>query len=696
MIKKQILVVYLLAFNIVSFSDLQGPRPRPNCFTVQVIKARFGTRTHLVFCTFAFFTNLIVMMSLTVAGTAVLNSLVADLSPELAAMLLAVVIGGYTLIGGLGATFYVSYFNTALIFMLIIMLMVEVFYNPFGHENNPFGDSESIFEFIACWKAPDAAMGNKGGSYLTFFSSGGLVFGIVNIVGNFGTVFCDQAYWQSSVAAKPLQGVWGFIAGGLCWFAIPFGLATTMGLAYLGLSSAQGAPLLSEEDIMKGLAAPLVAQKLLGPVGEYSMLFLILMAVMSTGSAEIIAVASIVIYDVYQTYICPFRRDHQDGQCILCGRFLRQQKGDEATEVCSCPSAESCESCKEDTIARAQSKDVVKPHFTCEAHGAFKEYQEHLLNYKNWCIILCTFLSIPLCLFCWAVDLNLAWTYYFTGILISSSVIPIAMSILWARATSYGLVSGVVGGCLSGMAAWLSYASQFPGGLSAATFVKNTGEELPMLTGNIVAISVGGAACIIVTFVTRMRMTPEMEEEEWDKTRDIDNPLSPWVTKYKGELNLDDGENFHDRPPLEIVIRKFRAAKITAYAAAVLFTLFFICIWPGSMLSTDILDYNGFNIWTTISRVWAFSAAAFIVIVPMYQEIVAVIKQVARNKRAEESDSENRSQGVSQPLQQQNSPTGAAGGSVNSGYQRTNKHEYIFQRLRNTLSRVVSISKSSQ
>merc|ERR1719373_1500320 len=73
---------------------------------LQVIKARFGKGTHLVFCTFAFFTNLIVMMSLTVAGTAVLNSLVADLSPELAAMLLAVVIGGYTLIGGLGATFY--------------------------------------------------------------------------------------------------------------------------------------------------------------------------------------------------------------------------------------------------------------------------------------------------------------------------------------------------------------------------------------------------------------------------------------------------------------------------------------------------------------------------------------------------------------------------------------------------------------
>merc|ERR1719339_690595 len=348
-----------------------------------------------------------------------------------------------------------------------------------------------------------------------------------------------------------------------------------------------------------------------------------------------------------------------------------------------------------DTIARAKSTSIVKPHYTCCTHKDYKEYQEHLLNYKNWCIVLCTFLSVPLCLFCWAVNLNLAWTYYFTGILISSSVVPIAVSIMWARATATGVIFGVVGGCATGMTCWLTYASTYPGGLSLETFVKNTGEELPMLVGNIVAIGVGAVFCIVVTFITRWKMTPEIEEAEWDKTRDIDNPLSPWVAKYKGELNLDDGENFHDRPPLEIVIRKFRAAKITAYAAAVLFTLFFICIWPGSMLSIDILDYNGFNIWTTISRVWAFSAAAFIVIVPMYQEIVAVIKQVARNKRDEESDSENRSQGVSQPLQQQNSPSEAAG-NVNIGYQRTNKHEYIFQRLRNTLSRVVSISKSSQ
>ena len=84
-------------------------------------------------------------------------------------MLLAAVIGGYTLIGGLGATFYVSYFNTALIFVLIIMLVVEVFYNPYDNPDNPFGNATRLYEFISCWKAPN---GNRDESYLTFFSPG--------------------------------------------------------------------------------------------------------------------------------------------------------------------------------------------------------------------------------------------------------------------------------------------------------------------------------------------------------------------------------------------------------------------------------------------------------------------------------------------------------------------------------------------
>ena len=74
----------------------------------------------------------------------------------------------------------------------------------------------------------------------------------VLFAGNFGTVFVDQSYWQSAVAAKPRQGVWGFLFGGLVWFAVPFAFATTMGLSYIALSAHQGAPLLSDADVSAG------------------------------------------------------------------------------------------------------------------------------------------------------------------------------------------------------------------------------------------------------------------------------------------------------------------------------------------------------------------------------------------------------------------------------------------------------------
>jgi hypothetical protein len=47
--------------------------------------------------------------------------------------------------------------------------LLQVFYNPYNNERNPFGDSASVYDFISCWKAPD---GNSHNSYITFFSTG--------------------------------------------------------------------------------------------------------------------------------------------------------------------------------------------------------------------------------------------------------------------------------------------------------------------------------------------------------------------------------------------------------------------------------------------------------------------------------------------------------------------------------------------
>ena len=142
--------------------------------------------------------------------------------------------------------------------------------------------------------------GNAAGAFLTMASIGGLMFGIINIVGNFGTVFVDQAYWQRAIAAQPSSTVKGFLLGGACWFAIPFTLATTMGLTAVALDVD-----LTPEQVQLGLVVPAAATALMGEVGAIMVLTMLFMAVTSAGSAELIAVSSIITYDIYRTYRNP-------------------------------------------------------------------------------------------------------------------------------------------------------------------------------------------------------------------------------------------------------------------------------------------------------------------------------------------------------------------------------------------------------
>merc|ERR1719388_74148 len=141
---------------------------------------------------------------------------------------------------------------------------------------------------------------NEGGSYVTMLSLGGLKFGIINIVGNFGTVFVDQSYWQSAIAAKPASAHKGYLLGGLVWFTIPFALATSLGLCALAVQLP-----IKNSEAGSGLVPPAVATHLFGSTGSTMMAIMLFMAITSTGSAEGIAVSSLVAYDIYKTYINP-------------------------------------------------------------------------------------------------------------------------------------------------------------------------------------------------------------------------------------------------------------------------------------------------------------------------------------------------------------------------------------------------------
>merc|ERR550514_15329 len=58
-------------------------------------------------------------------------------------------------------------------------------------------------------------------------------------------------------------------------------------------------------DSGSGLTPARVAVEMLGPAGAWVLLIMLFMAIVSTGCAEILAVATIMTYDVYCEYLNP-------------------------------------------------------------------------------------------------------------------------------------------------------------------------------------------------------------------------------------------------------------------------------------------------------------------------------------------------------------------------------------------------------
>ncbi|OMO52387.1 Sodium/solute symporter [Corchorus olitorius] len=115
-------------------------------------------------------------------------------------------------------------------------------------------------------------------------------------------------YWVSAIAARPSSTHKGYLLGGLVWFAVPFALATSLGLGAVALDLP-----LTEDEASHGLVPPATAMALMGKGGSLLLLMMLFMAVTSAGSSELIAVSSLCTYDIYRTYINP----HASGKKIL-------------------------------------------------------------------------------------------------------------------------------------------------------------------------------------------------------------------------------------------------------------------------------------------------------------------------------------------------------------------------------------------
>jgi SSS family transporter len=329
--------IQILLFGILAI-EIKRRAPTAHTF-LEIIKVRWGTAAHIVFLCFGLLANLIVSAMLLLGGCAVYNA-VAGVNIVASSFVIPLLTLIYTLMGGLKATFLAGYVHTCVIMVILVVMVTTVYGIEMDCTDTTkscvsLGSASVVFERLQFMTAlpvrfstnktdPDYLAGfhqgpanldnfqNRQGSYLTMMSEDGFQFGIINIIANFGTVFVDQSYWQSAIAAKPGAAHKGYILGGMVWFTIPFALATALGLAGNALNVA-----ITKDDADDGLVPPAAAIAMLGPAGGIAVMIQLTMAILSTGSAECIAVSSLMTYDIYRTYINPKATAKQ---ILLCSR----------------------------------------------------------------------------------------------------------------------------------------------------------------------------------------------------------------------------------------------------------------------------------------------------------------------------------------------------------------------------------------
>ena len=95
---------------------------------------------------------------------------------------MAVVVGFFTVVGGLGGTIYVSFFGAALIVVLFLVYFLDIFFDPLNRDGQLYGKWEKVWEVVQCGRGDED---NEDYSLLTFLSRQGMVQGIIIILSEY-------------------------------------------------------------------------------------------------------------------------------------------------------------------------------------------------------------------------------------------------------------------------------------------------------------------------------------------------------------------------------------------------------------------------------------------------------------------------------------------------------------------------------
>ncbi|KAK7962922.1 Sodium:solute symporter family-domain-containing protein [Apiospora aurea] len=227
--------------------------------SLEIIRMRYGNIAHVVFIVMNLGNNVFGCASMILTG-----SRACILSPLHC--------------GRLKATFLTDFLHTAVALVLIIYFTLTVL------SHSAVGGLGGLYDKVVATASENFIPGNYQGSLLTMKSYDGIIWGLILKFGNLTLVVMDTAFWQRPLATEVNATVPGYNLAALAVFGIPWGLGTVIGLTGRArhntalFATYPGA--VTDLDVSEGLIMYYVIKAL-------------------------IAVSSILSFDLYKTYLNP-------------------------------------------------------------------------------------------------------------------------------------------------------------------------------------------------------------------------------------------------------------------------------------------------------------------------------------------------------------------------------------------------------
>ncbi|KAJ3550163.1 hypothetical protein NM208_g124 [Fusarium decemcellulare] len=521
----------------------------PNGHTaLEIVRLRYGFEAHVVFIFLCLVTNLLSVTSMILGAAGVITAL-TGMHIIASTFLLPVGVVAYTVVGGLKATFLTDYAHTLVVMILLCWITIAVI------NNEAITGLSSFYDLLVEADKSYNIEGNYQGSLLSFKSKGSIIFGLVHSFGDFALVIMDTSFWQKGFAADTAAAMPGYMLGGISYFAVPWAVGTTAGLAAIVLEKTSIFPTypraMTTAEINAGYVLPYAVMSVAGKGCAAGLLLIVFMTVTSTTSAELIAVSSIVSFDIYRTYINP----------------------------------------------KAHDKQVIRvSHWAVVGFGLFASAFATALHYGG-------------------IDLN--WMGYFLATIICPGMFPMAFTILWKKQSKAAAVISPLLGLASGIAAWLGTAYAYYGELTILTTEAQLpclwGAIASTFSSAIYSIIIS----LIKASFPELPHPQDFDWRVFlllTQVKDDDSDDARGVSTIALVEDLDQVR--HPYPEKEL--RRMNRAKWIAAIASVVIGLVTWVVWPLPLYRNWIFNKPFFIGWATVSEIWLFICLFVACIFPVF------------------------------------------------------------------------------